>query len=287
MSDIIVAKNVSKYYGKQKVLSDINLTITSGKIVGLIGPNGAGKTTLLKGILGLGPVDGELSVMGMNPKRDREKLLEQVSFIADTAVLPVWMTVKQIIQYVAGVHPRFSEEKCHEFLKNTKIRFHVKISNLSKGMLVQLHLSLIMGIDSKLLVLDEPTLGLDILYRKQFYASLLNDYHDNQKTILITTHQVEEIEEVLTDLIFINDGQIVLNATMEEVSEQFVELEVIQENKDAALAFEPLSYRSVLGGFRMIYEGKSKAVLADLGKIKTPGLADIFVAKMQPEVNFR
>lgn len=285
MQTVIHAQNVSKYYGKEAVLKNINFSIEPGKIVGLIGPNGAGKTTLLKGILGLAPVDGELRVLGMNPKKDREVLIEQVSFIADTAVLPTWMKVQQIIDYVKGVHPRFSEEKCLNFLKNTKIKQKSTISSLSKGMMVQLHLSLIMSIDSQLLVLDEPTLGLDILYRKQFYSLLLNDYYDSQKTILITTHQVEEIEEVLTDLIFINEGQIVLNSSMDDVAEQFVELEVEQANKDAAMAHSPLHCRSVLGGFRMIYEGKSKAVLSELGKITAPGLADIFVAKMQQQVN--
>lgn len=285
METVIQAKNVSKHYGKEVVLNNINFSIEPGKIVGLIGPNGAGKTTLLKGILGLAPVDGELSVLGMNPKRDRELLIEQVSFIADTAVLPTWMKVKEIIAYVKAVHPRFSEEKCLNFLQATKIKQKSTISSLSKGMMVQLHLSLIMSIDSRLLVLDEPTLGLDILYRKQFYSLLLNDYYDKQKTILITTHQVEEIEEVLTDLIFINEGRIVLNSSMEDVAEQFVELEVEQSGKDAAMVHNPLYCRSVLGGFRMIFEGKSRALLSGLGKITAPGLADIFVAKMQQQVN--
>jgi ABC-2 type transport system ATP-binding protein len=281
MEAVIHAQNVSKHYGKEVVLKNINFSIGPGKIVGLIGPNGAGKTTLLKGILGLAPVDGELSVLGMNPKKDREALIEQVSFIADTAVLPTWMKVKQVIDYVKAVHPRFSEAKCLNFLKSTKIKQNSLISSLSKGMMVQLHLSLIMSIDSRLLVLDEPTLGLDILYRKQFYSLLLNDYYDSQKTILITTHQVEEIEEVLTDLIFINEGQIVLNNSMEEVAEQFIEVEVEQVNKDVAMALGPLNSRTVLGGFKMIFEGKSRAALSNIGKVTTPGLADIFVAKMQ------
>jgi ABC-2 type transport system ATP-binding protein len=282
---VIQANNVSKHYGKERVLKNINFSIGPGKIVGLIGPNGAGKTTLLKGILGLAPVDGELSVLGMNPKKDREALIEQVSFIADTAVLPTWMKVKQLISYVKAIHPRFSEEKCLNFLNSTKIKQSSTISSLSKGMMVQLHLSLIMSIDSRLLVLDEPTLGLDILHRKQFYSLLLNDYYDNQKTILITTHQVEEIEEVLTDLIFINEGQIVLNNSMDEVAERFIELEVEQANREAALVLEPLSCRSVLGGFRMIFEGKKSEQLSNFGKLSTPGLADIFVAKMQQQVN--
>ncbi len=285
MTQIITAKNVSKRIGNQQILSNIDLSIESGKIVGLIGPNGAGKTTLLKGILGLSTLDGELTVLGLNPQKNRVNLLEQVSFIADTAVLPGWMTVKQMIDYVAGVHPRFSREKCLGFLQNSKVEQKKLVSTLSKGMVVQLHLALIMAIDSKLLVLDEPTLGLDIIYRKQFYASLLNDYYDAQKTILITTHQVEEIEEVLTDLIFINDGKIILNESMDEVARQFVELEISFEQKDAALAESPLDFRSTLGGFCMIYQGKSIEKLSSIGKIKKPDLADIFVAKIKSQVN--
>lgn len=285
MQAVIQAANVSKSYGKEKVLDNIHFSIARGTIVGLIGPNGAGKTTLLKGILGLAPVDGDLQVLGMNPKGEREKMIERVSFIADTAVLPQWMKVNQLIDYVASVHPRFSKQKCQNFLASTKIKSNTKIGKLSKGMMVQLHLSVIMSIDSELLVLDEPTLGLDILYRKQFYAQLLNDYYDNHKTIVITTHQVEEIEEVLTDLLFINEGKIVLNASMDQVVENFVELEVDNENYDAAKAFMPLHSRSVLGGYRMIFEGKSKMQLAELGRVSKPGLADIFVAKMQGQSN--
>lgn len=285
MRAVIHAENVNKSYGKNKVLDNVGFTIGHGKIVGLIGPNGAGKTTLLKGILGLAPADGSLQVLGMDPKREREKLIERVSFIADTAVLPVWMNVSQLVDYVASVHPRFSENKFLEFLKTTKIKDKTKIGHLSKGMMVQLHLSIIMSIDSDLLVLDEPTLGLDILYRKQFYSQLLNDYYDNQKTILITTHQVEEIEEVLTDLLFIRDGKIILDASMEEVNRQFLEVEVAQENVETAMALSPLHSRSVLGGCRMIFEGKTKEALAGLGSLSSPGLADIFVAKMQGSVN--
>jgi ABC-2 type transport system ATP-binding protein len=285
MTQIITAKNVSKRIGQQQILSNIDLSIESGKIVGLIGPNGAGKTTLLKGILGLSTLDGELTVLGLNPQKNRVNLLEQVSFIADTAVLPGWMTVKQMIDYVEGVHPRFSREKCLGFLQHSKVEQKKPVSTLSKGMIVQLHLALIMAIDSKLLVLDEPTLGLDIIYRKQFYASLLNDYYDAQKTILITTHQVEEIEEVLTDLIFINDGKIILNESMEEVARQFIELDVTLEQKDAALAESPLDYRSTLGGFRMIYQNKSIEQLSSIGKIRKPDLADIFVAKIKSQVS--
>ncbi len=284
MQAVIQAANVSKSYGKEKVLDNIHLSIPRGKVVGLIGPNGAGKTSLLRGILGLAPVDGELQVLGMNPKHDREKMIERVSFIADTAVLPNWMTAAQLIDYVAAMHPRFSKEKCLSFLQSTKVGLDKKIGKLSKGMMVQLHLSVIMSIDSELLILDEPTLGLDILYRKQFYAQLLNDFHDADKTIVITTHQVEEIEEVLTDLIFIKEGKIVLNASMDQVAENYIELEVVQEKHHLALALSPLHQRSTLGGYRMIFEGKSKEDLAELGSIRVPALADIFVAKMQGNV---
>lgn len=281
MQTVIQAANVSKSYGKEKVLDNINFSIPRGKIVGLIGPNGAGKTTLLKGILGLAPVDGDLQVLGMNPKSEREKMMERVSFIADTAVLPDWMTAAQLIEYTSVMHPRFSKEKCLSFLKSTKVGLDKRIGKLSKGMMVQLHLSVIMSIDSELLVLDEPTLGLDILYRKQFYAQLLNDFYDDNKTILITTHQVEEIEEVLTDLIFLKDGQIVLHSSMDEVTENFVELEVDQEKFQIAKALSPLHQRTMLGGHRMIFEGRSRAELAELGSLRAPTLADIFVAKMQ------
>jgi ABC-2 type transport system ATP-binding protein len=285
MNPVVEAKNVSKRYGKKQILSDVNISIEPGKILGLIGPNGAGKTTLLKGMLGLSPVDGELRVLGLDPQKNRVQLLEQVSFIADTAVLPGWMTVAQIIDYVDAVHPRFSREKFHGFLKNSKIENQTVISKLSKGMMVQLHLALIMAIDSKLLILDEPTLGLDIIYRKQFYTALLNDYFDAEKTIVITTHQIEEIEDVLTDLVFINDGKIILNQSMEEVANDFLELEVSLENKDAAMAVSPLYWQNTLGGLRMIYQGKSMETLGSIGKVRKPDLADIFIAKIQSQVS--
>jgi ABC-2 type transport system ATP-binding protein len=210
-------------------------------------------------------------------------LLEQVSFIADTATLPRWMRVENLIDYVAGVHPRFNREKCRSFLAKTDIGPKVKVKELSKGMVTQLHLALIMAIDSKLLVLDEPTLGLDIIYRKQFYESLLNDYYDEQKTILITTHQIEEIEGILTDLMFINKGEIVLNASMDSVLEQFVELQVGEDKKAEALALQPIHMRNRLGGCSMIYKNPEREKLQALGKILTPSLADLFVAKIQPQ----
>ncbi len=285
MSEVISARALSKRYGKKIALDNIDLRIESGKIVGLIGPNGAGKTSLLKGILGLAPVDGELSVLGMNPQRERVKLLEQVSFIADTATLPRWIKVRELITYTEAVHPRFSRAQCMAFLANTNIQLGDKVQQLSKGMVTQLHLALIMAIDSQLLVLDEPTLGLDIIYRKQFYESLLNDYYDEQKTILITTHQVEEIETILTDLIFINRGQIVLNASMEQVAARYVELQVDTNYKEHALAHNPIHSRRLLGGFSMLFEPneQQRTSLAKLGRLTTPSLSELFVAKIKPQ----
>lgn len=286
MSEIIRARGVSKHYDKKMALDNMDFTIESGKIVGLIGPNGAGKTTLLKGILGLAPVEGELSVLGMNPQRERVKLLERVSFIADTAVLPRWIKVKELIDYTEGVHPRFSRSQCMKYLSATHIALADKVSSLSKGMVTQLHLALIMAIDSELLVLDEPTLGLDILYRKQFYENLLNDYYDAQKTILITTHQVEEVESILTDLMFINQGKVVLNASMEQLVETYVELQVSDNYKDHALVHNPIHVRRLLGGFSMVFEmaEQQRELLAPLGQLAVPSLSELFVAKIKPQV---
>lgn len=286
MDNLIRARGVSKHYGKKIALDNINFDVAAGKIVGLIGPNGAGKTTLLKGILGLAPVDGELSVMGMNPQRERVKLLEQVSFIADTATLPRWIRVKELIAYTEAVHPRFSRASCMKFLENTNIQLKDKVQQLSKGMVTQLHLALIMAIDSQLLVLDEPTLGLDIIYRKQFYESLLNDYYDAQKTIIITTHQVEEIESILTDLVFISGGKILLDASMETVADTYVELQVETQYKDHALAQNPIHVRNLLGGYGMLYENcLQRDSLSALGRLATPSLSDLFVAKVKPQIS--
>lgn len=286
MNELIRARAVSKRYGKKIALDNIDLTIAPGKIVGLIGPNGAGKTSLLKGILGLAPVEGELSVLGMNPQHERVKLLEQVSFIADTATLPRWMRVKELIEYTEAVHPRFSRASCLKFLADTNIQLKDKVEQLSKGMVTQLHLALIMAIDSQLLVLDEPTLGLDIIYRKQFYESLLNDYYDAQKTIVITTHQVEEIESILTDLVFISGGKILLNASMETVADTYVELQVDAPLKAQALAHNPIHVRNLLGGYGMLYENcQERDALAALGRLAVPSLSDLFVAKVKPQIN--
>lgn len=285
MNPVISARGVSKRYGKKIALDNVDLTIESGKIVGLIGPNGAGKTSLMKGILGLAPVEGDLTVLGMNPQRERVKLLERVSFIADTAILPRWIKVRELIEYTEGVHPRFSRAQCMKYLSASDIQLQDKVQQLSKGMVTQLHLALIMAIDSELLVLDEPTLGLDIIFRKQFYENLLNDYYDAQKTILITTHQVEEIETILTDLIFISHGKLLLNNSMDEIADIYVELQVDAQYKEHALAHNPIHVRNLLGGFGMLYESANHLheQLASLGRLVTPSLADLFVAKVKPQ----
>ncbi|MBB3168921.1 ABC transporter ATP-binding protein [Simiduia aestuariiviva] len=284
MEPIIQARGLAKRYGNHQALNQVSFDIAPGRIVGLIGPNGAGKTTALKGILGLAEVEGELSVLGMNPVKQRRELLEQVSFIADTAILPRWLKVSEAVEYAASVHPKFNRAKAEAFLAKTKINPKSKISSLSKGMITQLHLSLIMAIDSKLLVLDEPTLGLDILYRKQFYTSLLNDYFDAEKTILITTHQVEEVETILTDLVFINDGQLVLNVAMEDIAERFVEVHINKQQQDQAAALKPIHVSPRLGGHTAIFENAERAQLEALGSLHTPSITDLFVAKIQPNV---
>ena len=282
MDTLVKAQHLSKIFGDKRALDDVSFSVLAGRILGLIGPNGAGKTTLLKSILGLAPVDGTLEVMGMDPHKERVKLLEQVSFIADTAILPRWIKVSEAVDYVAGVHPRFNRQKCDEFLAKTSIKRDSQVRALSKGMITQLHLALIMAIDSRLLVLDEPTLGLDIIYRKQFYQSLLTDYYDEQKTIIITTHQVEEIEGVLTDLMFINDGKIILESSMDAIADRFVEVQVEPAQKEQALALKPIHMRTMLGGYSVIYEHVDRALLANVGRVLTPSLADLFVAKVQP-----
>jgi ABC-2 type transport system ATP-binding protein len=278
---IIHAHNLSKSYGTTKALDDISFDIEAGRIVGLIGPNGAGKTTALKAILGLTDFDGELSVLGFDPRRERARLMEEVCFIADVAVLPRWIRVSEAIEFVAGVHPRFSRAKCEAFLAKTKIKPGMRVRELSKGMIVQLHLALVMAIDAKLLVLDEPTLGLDILYRKSFYESLLSDYFDENKTIIVTTHQVEEIEHILTDLVFIRDGKIALAATMDEVGERYAEVMVNPDKAEAARALKPLNERTIFGKSIFLFDGIERARLASLGELHKPSVADLFVATMK------
>ncbi|GAB1264758.1 ABC transporter ATP-binding protein [Aurantivibrio infirmus] len=281
MSALVSAKNLTKKYGKTTVLDGIDLEIEPGKIVGLIGHNGAGKTTALKCILGLAPCEGELSVLGMEPNRNRAGLMEKVCFIADTAILPRWITPNKSLDFMDAIHPKFNRKKAEMFLQKTDIKLDKTVGKLSKGMITQLHLALIMAIDVPLLVLDEPTLGLDILYRKQFYTSLLNDYFDQEKTILITTHQVEEIETILTDLVFIRDGKIVLNSTMEEVAENFTEVSVGPDLLDEARKLNPIYENSGLGKTEFIFENLNKKEVAQFGEVRSAKIADLFVAKMQ------
>ena len=281
MTAVVQAKGLSKRYGNTVALDNVNLDIQPGRIVGLVGPNGAGKTTALKAILGLAEFNGQLSVLGLDPRTHRTELMQQVCFIADVAVLPRWLRVGDAVDFVDGVHPRFSREKCEKLLARTKINPTQRVRELSKGMIVQLHLSLVMAIDAKLLVLDEPTLGLDILYRKEFYNNLLGDYFDEEKTILVTTHQIEEIEHILTDLLFIKEGRIVLDATMEDVSERFAEVMVNPDKADAARALKPLYERQIFGKSIFLFDGIDKSRLAELGELNKPSVADLFVATMQ------
>jgi ABC-2 type transport system ATP-binding protein len=280
MSNVIEARGLSKRYGRYTAVDAIDLDIPAGRIVGLIGPNGAGKTSALKAILGLTNFDGQLKVLGRDPSRDRAALMEDVCFIADVAVLPRWARVWQLLEFTENIHPRFSREKCVRYLSTTKVTLDHKVKQLSKGMVAQLHLAIVMAIDVKLLVLDEPTLGLDILYRKQFYTNLLNDYFDEHRSILITTHQVEEVEHILSDLIFIKEGRIALDCTMEEVQERYVELMVAPEKADAARAFKPMFERNLFGRHIFLYENADRDQLRALGELRTPSVADLFVATM-------
>jgi ABC-2 type transport system ATP-binding protein len=278
----IEARGLRKSFGKTVALDGINLRVEDGRILGLIGPNGAGKTTALNAILGLTPYQGELRVLGRDPWTDRDQLMRDVCFIADVAVLPRWIKVSQALDYVAGVHPRFDRAKAESFLARTTIRHDSKVKHLSKGMVAQLHLALVMAIDAKLLLLDEPTLGLDLLYRKQFYDSLLNDYFDRNRTIIVTTHQVEELQHVLTDLMFMDRGRIVLDCSMEEIESRYVELTVNPGQVTAARVLKPVHEREVLGRSILLIDLKSSQVdrgqLAALGEARTPSIADLFVA---------
>jgi len=281
VNPVIRAQGLTRRYGSTLALDSVDLEIPAGRIVGLIGPNGAGKTTALKAILGLGPFEGQLEVLGLDPRRQRAQLMEQVCFIADVAVLPRWLRVRQALDITEGLHPRFSREKAEAFLKQTEIKRDSKISALSKGMVAQLHLALVMAIDARLLVLDEPTLGLDIIYRKEFYNALLNDYFDGERTILLTTHQVEEIEHILTHLMFISHGRIVLNESMDALGEKFLELATRPDRAEQARSLGPLSERQGLGRHYFIFENRTRAELEPLGDIKVPGVADLFVAKVR------
>jgi len=283
MDKLVTADNVSKHFGSVRAVDDVSFEIGKGRITGLIGPNGAGKTTLLKAILGLTDCEGDLSVLGYDPFRQRRQLMQNISFIADVAVLPRWIRVEQLLDFVESVHPNFSRPRAEEMLAKTRVgnRRSARVRELSKGMVTQLHLAIIAAIDAKLLVLDEPTLGLDIIFRKEFYANLLSDYFDEERTILVTTHQVEEIENILTDIIFINDGRIILDQSMESLSDDYVELMTAGERADTARGLGPIAERDVFGKKVMLFEKTDRQRLAELGELHTPSVADLFVAKVK------
>ena len=281
MTTVIEARDLRKSYGPTRALDGVSFTVESGRIVGLIGPNGAGKTTALKAILGLTHVDGALRVLDRNPRTERDLLMRDVCFIADVAVLPKWLRVRQALEFVQGVHPRFDRQRAQEFLAKTDIRLESRVRELSKGMVTELHLALILAIDARLLVLDEPTLGLDLLYRRQFYDTLLNDYFDKERTILLTTHQVEEIEHLVTDIVFIKHGQVALTSAVEDIPARYLQVTVSPGEAERARALKPFYEREVFGRVAMFFEGRSAAQLAPLGDLRTPSIADLFVAKMQ------
>jgi ABC-2 type transport system ATP-binding protein len=281
VSAVISAKGLTKRYGKQLAVDNVSFEIPAGRIIGLIGPNGSGKTTTLKAVLGLIPFEGDLKVLGLDPSTQRDELMNQVCFIADVAILPRWLRVRDAVDFVAGVHPKFDRAKAERYLAHTKLTPSMKVKQMSKGMIVQLHLALVMAIDAKLLVLDEPTLGLDIIFRKQFYQNLLEDYFDEEKTIIVTTHQVEEIEHILSDLMFISEGKIVLSATMDEVAERFTEVMVPADRTEAARALKPIDERQVFGKSVMLFDGVPRTQLATLGETRNVGIADLFVATMK------
>jgi len=282
MTAIIEARGLTKRYGDTHALRGVDIDVQPGRIVGLIGPNGAGKTSLIKAVLGLTSFEGELRVLGKDPCTERNALMNEVCFIADVAVLPRWIKVSQALDLVAGLHPRFDRKRAEEFLAKTDIRLDRRVRQLSKGMVTQLHLALILAIDARLLVLDEPTLGLDLLFRRSFYDSLLNDYFDKERTILVTTHQVEEIENILTDVIFIQHGRIALDSSMEALGERFVQLVPVAGNVDAARALKPFYEREVFGRVAMLFDGRARSDLEALGETRAPSVADLFVAMMQP-----
>lgn len=281
-ASLVSARGLRKQYKNKLALDGASFEIPAGRIVGLIGPNGAGKTTALKAILGLIPFEGDLKVLGKDPRTLRDEIMNDVCFIADVAVLPRWMKVKDAIAFVEGVHPRFDSARCRRFLQGTQLTPELRVREMSKGMIVQLHLALVMAIDARLLVLDEPTLGLDILYRKQFYQRLLEDYFDEGKTILVTTHQVEEIEHILTDVMFIRDGKVVLDAAMDDVGQRYTEVLVDAGKLDEARALKPVDERALpFGKTVMLFDGIERARLSALGETRSPGLADLFVATMK------
>jgi ABC-2 type transport system ATP-binding protein len=285
MSAVIEALGLTKSYGATRALDGVSFTVEPGRIVGLIGPNGAGKTTALKAILGLTTFGGQLRVLGLDPRTQRDALMREVCFIADVAVLPRWLRVRQALDFVDGIHPRFDRARAAEILGKTTIPMASRVRELSKGMVTQLHLALVMAIDARLLVLDEPTLGLDLLYRRKFYDTLLNDYFDKNRTILFTTHQVEEVENLFTDVIFINHGRIVLAASVEDLGSRYQQLTSAGELAARARALQPFYEREVFGRVAMLFEGRSPAELGAFGELRTPSIADLFVAKMQGRAN--
>ncbi len=279
----IEAHGLRKAFGSTVALDGIDLRVEEGRILGLIGPNGAGKSTALNAILGLTPYQGQLRVLGRDPWTERDQLMRDVCFIADVAVLPRWIRVSQVVAYLEGVHPRFDRAKAEAFLARTNIKRTSRVRELSKGMVTQLHLALVMAIDARLLVLDEPTLGLDLLYRKQFYDSLLNDYFDRSRTIVVTTHQVEVVQDVLTDVMFIDRGRIVLNASMDDVQSRYLQVMVNPDQVPAARALRPIHERQVFGRSILLFDGVDRKQLAALGEVRTPSIADLFVAVMSTE----
>ena len=281
MTSLVSAKNVSKKFGSFYAVDNVSFDIEPGTITGLIGPNGAGKTTLLKAMLGLTDCQGSLSVLGLDPFRQRKELMQNICFIADVSVLPRWIRVSQLLGFIESIHPRFSRKRAEELLAQTKIGAKAKVRELSKGMVTQLHLSIITAVDAKLLVLDEPTLGLDIIFRKEFYANLLHDYLEEGRTILVTTHQVEEIENLLTDVMFINDGKLILDTTMDSLPDRYVELMASGEDAVRARALNPFYERDVFGKKAFTFEGVARDQLRELGDVRTPNIADLFVAKIK------
>jgi len=284
---MIEARGLRKSFGTTLALDNVSLRVGEGRILGLLGPNGAGKTTALNAILGLTPFEGELRVLGRDPWAERDLLMRDVSFIADVAVLPRWMRVSSLLEYVAGVHPRFDRVKAEGFLAKTEIKPENKVKQLSKGMITQLHLALVMAMDVRLLVLDEPTLGLDIVYRKQFYDSLLNDYLERGRTIVVATHQVEEVQHVLTDLMFLDHGRIVLNCSMDEFESRYLEVLVNPAKATEARSLAPVHERQSLGRTIMIYEGGDRQRLSGMGEVRTPSIADLFIAVMEKQASIR
>ena len=278
---VIEARGLSKSFGKKKALDSVDMTVDAGRIVGLAGPNGAGKTTALNAIVGLTPFEGKLEVLGLNPWRDREALMRKVCFIADVAVLPRWIRAGQLLDYVAGVHPAFNRAHAENLLSNTGVDHDSRVRDLSKGMVAQLHLAIALAIDARLLLLDEPTLGLDPLFRKQFYDNLLNDYFEGDRTIVISTHELEEVQHILTDVIFIDRGRVVLASTVDELDGRFSEVLISPDRVPAARAFHPMNERSELGRSRMIFDGGDQNQLRALGEVRTPSIADLFIAVME------